>query len=135
MMEGIAQNIDARLCYDLGFSRRGFIQGRRLEELIKMLTRNRSFDELEIPLAVTAVDLITCQRVIINKGKVYKGVRASISIPGVFRPVVDGDRVLIDGILERVPVNVVRKWGQILSSELMWLSGAGIVRLRILSKP
>ncbi len=112
MMEGIAQNIDARLCYDLGFSRRGFIQGRRLEELIKMLTRNRSFDELEIPLAVTAVDLITCQRVIINKGKVYKGVRASISIPGVFRPVVDGDRVLIDGgILERVPVNVVREMG------------------------
>ena len=28
MMEGIACNIDAKLCYDLGFSRRGFIQGK-----------------------------------------------------------------------------------------------------------
>ena len=28
MMEGLAYNIDAKLCYDLGFSRRGFIQGK-----------------------------------------------------------------------------------------------------------
>ena len=112
MMEGLAYNIDAKLCYDLGFSRRGFIQGKKVEELIKMLTRNRSFDELDIPLAVTAVDLITNKRVIIKEGKVYKGVRASISIPRVFQPVYEGDQVLVDGgILERVPVNVVREMG------------------------
>jgi len=112
MMEGIANNIDAKLCYDLGFSRRGIIQGKRLEDLIKLLTQNKDFEDLNIPLSVTAVDLINSERVIINKGKVYKGVRASISIPGVFQPVRDGDRVLIDGgILERVPVNVVREMG------------------------
>lgn len=112
MMEGIACNIDAKLCYDLGFSRRGFIQGKKIEELIRLLTKDKNFDDLDINLAVTAVDLITNQRVIIREGKVYKGVRASISIPGVFQPVFDGDRVLIDGgILERVPVNVVREMG------------------------
>jgi len=112
MMEGIASNIDAKLCYDVGFSKRGFMQGKKVEELIRMLTRNMDFKDLPIPLAVTAVDLITNQRVIINEGKVYKGVRASISIPGIFQPVIDGDRVLIDGgILERVPVNVVREMG------------------------
>ena len=67
---------------------------------------------MDIPLAVTAVDLITNKRVIIKEGKVYKGVRASISIPGVFQPVYEGDQVLVDGgILERVPVNVVREMG------------------------
>ena len=112
MMEGIAGNIDAKLCYDLGFSRRGFIQGRKIEDLIKLLTKDRDFKDMDIPLAVTAVDLITSQRVIIKEGKVYKGVRASISIPGVFQPVYDGDRVLVDGgLLERVPVNVVREMG------------------------
>ena len=112
MMEGIADNLNAKLCYDLGFSRRGIIQGKKIEDLIKMLTRNMDFHELNIPLAVTAVDLITNQRVIINEGKVYKGVRASISIPGVFQPVHDGDRVLIDGgILERLPVSVARGMG------------------------
>jgi len=112
MMEGLACNIDAKFCYDLGFSRRGFIQGKKVEELIKLLTKDKNFDELEIPFAVTAVDLITNKRVIIKEGKVYKGVRASISIPGVFQPVFDGARVLVDGgILERVPVNVVREMG------------------------
>lgn len=112
MMEGIASNIDAKLCYDVGFSRRGIIHGRKVEELIKLLTRNMDFKDLKIPLAVTAVDLIKNERVIIREGKVYKGVRASISIPGIFQPVYDGDRVLIDGgILERVPVNVVRDMG------------------------
>ena len=43
----------------------------------------------------------------------------------------DGTGVLTSGILERVPVNVVRKWGDIVIG-LMAL-GAGIVRLRILS--
>src|SRR5690554_3100320 len=74
MMEGIACNIDAKLCYDLGFSRRGFIQGKKIEELIRMLTKDKSFEEMDIPLAVTAVDLITNERVIIREGKVYKGV-------------------------------------------------------------
>lgn len=112
MMEGIANNIDAKLCYDIGFSRRGFMNGRKVEDLIKLLTRDMDFKDLPIPLAVTAVDLIKCERVIINEGKVYKGVRASISIPGLFQPVHVGDRVLIDGgMLERVPVNVVRDMG------------------------
>jgi NTE family protein len=112
MMEGIANNIDAKLCYDIGFSRRGFMNGRKLEDLIKLLTRDMDFKDLPIPLAVTAVDLIKCERVIINEGKVYKGVRASISIPGVFQPVHVGEQVLIDGgMLERIPVNVVRDMG------------------------
>ena len=111
MMEGISENLNSSL-YDVGFSRRGFIRGKRVVELIKLLTKDQEFKDLDIPLAVTAVDLITCERVIIQEGKVYEGVRASISIPGVFQPVLDGDRVLIDGgILERVPVNVVREMG------------------------
>lgn len=111
MMEGIAENLNTSL-YDVGFSRRGFIRGNRVNELIKLLTKDQEFKDLDIPLAVTAVDLITSERVIIQEGKVYQGVRASISIPGVFQPVELGDKVLIDGgILERVPVNVVRKMG------------------------
>ncbi len=112
MMEGISYNLNAKLAYDLGFSKRGFIQGKRIEDLIKLLTKNKDFKDLDIPLAVTAVDLITCKRIIINEGKVYKGVRASISIPGVFQPVYKDEQVLVDGgILERVPVNVVRQMG------------------------
>nr|QRD81092.1 lipolytic protein [uncultured bacterium] len=112
MMEGIAQNLDMKKYYDVNVPRHGFIKGHRIEELIKLLTRDREFGELNIPLTVTAVDLKTCQLIELNEGKVYRAVRASISIPGIFTPVEWGDYILVDGgLLARVPVDTVKRMG------------------------
>ena len=112
MMEGIAKNIDVKGYYDIKVPRQGFIQGKKIEELMRLLTGDRTFDQLKIPLSITAVDLIKCETIILNQGKVYKAIRASISIPGIFVPVYDGDRVLVDGgLLERVPIRVVEEMG------------------------
>jgi NTE family protein len=112
MMEGIAKNLDIRGYYDFKVPRRGFIQGKRLEELMRLLTGDRSFEELKIPLSIAAVDLKRCETIILNQGKVYKAIRASISIPGIFVPVYDGDRILVDGgLLERVPTGIVKQMG------------------------
>ncbi len=70
------------------------------------------FDQLNIPLTVTAVDLKTCKLIELNRGKVYKAVRASISIPGIFIPVQQEDHILVDGgLLARVPVDTVKRMG------------------------
>lgn len=112
MIGGIASKLDMRMYYDVGVPKLGFIKGDKLEELIKILTRGKTFNELNIPLRVTAVDLKNNNLVIIDEGMVYKAVRASISIPGIFTPVFDGDRVLVDGgLLERVPASIVRNMG------------------------
>lgn len=112
IMEGIAKNIDVKAYYDFRIPRKGFIEGKRVEELINLLTGNRDFSDLSIPLVVTATDLVRCERVLLKEGKVSRAVRASISIPGIFHPVEDGERLLVDGgVLERVPVGVVRNMG------------------------
>ena len=112
MMEGIAKNLDMKLYYDVGIPRLGFMKGDKVEELIRLLTKGMTFDQLNIPLSITAVDLKSNQSVIINRGAVYKAVRASISIPGIFVPVFDGDQVLVDGgLLERLPTRVAREMG------------------------
>ena len=112
MMEGLAQNLDMRKYYDVTTPRNGFIKGQRIEELIKLLTRDMEFDQLNIPLTVTAVDLKTCKLIELNRGKVYKAVRASISIPGIFIPVQQEDHILVDGgLLARVPVDTVKRMG------------------------
>lgn len=112
VMGGIAANLDLRICYDIGMPKMGFIKGEKIEELIRILTKGKSFHELDPPLRVTAVDLKTSKSVIFDQGLVYKAVRASISIPGIFVPVIDGDRVLVDGgLLERLPTGVVRDMG------------------------
>lgn len=112
MIEGIAENLDMKRYYDVGIPKLGFIKGDKLEELIRILTKGMTFDQMKIPLSITAVDLKSNRSVIINEGKVYKAVRASISIPGIFVPVFDGDQVLVDGgLLERVPTRVVQDMG------------------------
>ncbi|MDN5276972.1 MAG: hypothetical protein PWR01_937 [Clostridiales bacterium] len=112
MMEGLAQNLDIKKYYDVTVPRYGFVKGQRIEELIKLLTRDKECSELNIPLTVTAVDLKTCRLIELNEGKVYRAVRASISIPGIFTPVEQGDYILVDGgLLARVPVDTVKRMG------------------------
>lgn len=112
LIERLAQRISRRTWMDFTFPRMGLIAGEKLEQLLYMLTGRRSFEELSLPLAVVAVDLISGERVILNEGSVARAVRASCAIPGIFSPVEIGEKLLVDGgVLERVPAPAVREMG------------------------
>lgn len=73
------------------------------------LLADRTFDELEIPFAATAVSLHSGKEIILREGKVIDAVLATIAIPGVFPSQEIGGRVLMDGgVLDPVPVQVAR---------------------------
>jgi NTE family protein len=108
----IANQIDRKLWVDLSVPKRGFIKGEKIEEIIKLLTGNRNIEELTKKLAIVATDLKSAKRYVFKKGPIYKAIRASISIPGVFVPVRYNDMVLVDGgVTDRVPVSVVKDMG------------------------
>jgi len=68
--------------------------------------------DLKIPFKAVATDLLSGEKIIIDKGKVSNAVAASISIPGVFSPFEFEDTILVDGGLkDPVPVDVVREMG------------------------
>lgn len=83
-----------------------------LSGLVKLLSpflKGKTFADLKIPFAATAVDIVTKQELILNRGPVMDAVVATSSIPGVFPPVKMGKTELIDGgILDPVPVAVAR---------------------------
>src|SRR5579883_2619020 len=56
-----------------------------------------SFDQLAIPLRVVAADFWSREEVVLDSGPLRPAVQASMSLPGVFSPVVIGGRVLVDG--------------------------------------
>ncbi len=56
-----------------------------------------AFSDLEIPLDIVAGDLWKKEQVVLNSGPLLPAVQASMALPGVFEPVVIGNRVLIDG--------------------------------------
>jgi len=68
-----------------------------------------TFEELEIPLKVTAVDCQRGQLVVLGTGELVSSVLASSAIPGLLSPVFHGDRIFLDGgVLNNLPVDVVR---------------------------
>ncbi len=70
---------------------------------------DRTFQDLKIPFAVTAVDVSSRQEYILRQGLVRDAVLATIAIPGVFPPKRIGDAYLVDGgVLDPVPVAVAR---------------------------
>ena len=72
----------------------------------------KSFDDLPIPYRCVATDLVSGKEVVFKDGNLSQAMRASISIPGVFKPVRDGDQVLVDGgLVANLPTDVVRQMG------------------------
>jgi NTE family protein len=84
----------------------------RMEGFIDDLTGGLTFEQLKIPFAAVAVDILTDKLVVFRAGPLSRGIRASCSLPGIFSPLEDGDRLLIDGgVLNNLPVSVARDMG------------------------
>ncbi|MDO0821645.1 patatin-like phospholipase family protein [Desulfosporosinus nitroreducens] len=102
----------AKKILDPAVSKEGLIKGDRILEVIRLLTKDMSFADLKIPLAIVATDLETGELVVFREGSVAQAVRASISIPGFFKPYRYQGRLLVDGAVKnRLPVHVAREMG------------------------
>ncbi len=70
----------------------------------------KSFDDLPIPYRCVATDFLKAQQVILKDGQLSTAMRATMSIPGVFRPVERGGTVLVDGgLLNNIPTDVMKE--------------------------
>jgi NTE family protein len=97
---------------DPGLPRGGLLHGQRVCAFFKHLFGEKTFTELELPLAVVAVDLITHQEVVLDSGSVAMALRATTSLPGLFIPLeMNGMRLTDGGVLNNLPVDVARKMG------------------------
>lgn len=108
----LAALLKERSYLDMAIPREGFIKGERFQELIRIVTKDMTFEQAILPFACVAVDLESAEVLILSEGKIHEAVRASISIPGIFVPHRYGGRMLVDGgVVERVPVHGARKMG------------------------
>ncbi|HXL82663.1 MAG TPA: patatin-like phospholipase family protein [Casimicrobiaceae bacterium] len=96
---------------DVGL-RGGVFKGDRLLNIYQGQFVECPFSELSVPFAAVATDLATGQEVWLREGKVSDAVRASCTVPGLFRPVLRDGRYLIDGsVVNPIPVSLCRAMG------------------------
>ncbi|MBI1886034.1 MAG: patatin-like phospholipase family protein [Chloroflexi bacterium] len=83
-----------------------------LKELLSEPGPAYPFHELNIPFAAVATDLATGREVVLEDGVVWRAVRASVSIPGIFPPSLVNGRYMVDGgLVDPVPGEPVRRMG------------------------
>jgi NTE family protein len=93
-------------------SRCGFATTDRMVSFLTQTLKVKTFEELRIPLGVTATDFKTGEGVVFRTGSIIDPVRASCAYPGMFLPVVIDGRWLVDGMLSHpVPTRPLREMG------------------------
>ena len=97
---------------DPSLPRRGILGGQKVRQYLIGHIGDRTFEDLELPLALVTVDLNSGHKVILRQGLVADAVRATGALPGLFTPVEWGDQLLVDGgLLDNLPADVARSLG------------------------
>ena len=109
-------------------SRLGFASSQRMIGFLNSVLKVKTFEELHLPLGVTATDFHTGEGVVFHSGPLVDAIRASCAYPGMFLPVILRGRLLVDGMLSHaVPTVPARQMGaeRVLAVELKgrWTSG------------
>ena len=93
-------------------SRFGFASNDRMVQFLNRTLKVKTFEELRIPLGITATDFNTGEGVVFHSGSMVDPVRASCAYPGMFLPVEIRGRWLVDGMLSHpVPTSPLHEMG------------------------
>ena len=95
---------------DFGISKNYLVKGDRVIEAIKERVPEVNIEDLPIAFTAIATDLYTGEEVIFREGPLFEAIRASISIPSMFKPVKWNGRTLVDGgMVNTFPLNRVQR--------------------------
>jgi len=95
---------------DFALSSSGLSKGEKVFNKMKAFIPDMNIEEMNIPFVAVATDLLNEKEVIFNSGSYYDAIRASVSIPGIFTPVMNKGVMLVDGgVLSPVPIEHVKR--------------------------
>ena len=90
----------------------GIVRGFSVHRFLNTILDSLTFEDTVMPVKIVACDQNTMEEVVFERGRLIDAIRASISIPGVFRPLKDRGRTLIDGgLASPVPVDLLLRSG------------------------
>jgi len=111
-LQKMALSIDKTDILDLTIPDNGFIKGERLEEYVNRMVANTPIEKMRVPFHAVAAALPSGEETVFGKGNTGAAVRASCSIPGIFRPARIGERMYVDGgVVSPVAVDAARRYG------------------------
>ena len=96
--------LDVLRLVDVSF-RLGAIRGEKVFGQIRNIVGEINIEDLRIPYTAVATDLTHQQEIWFQEGCLHQAMRASAAIPSLFTPVMQGNRMLVDGsLLNPLPI-------------------------------
>src|ERR1700761_9314989 len=94
----------------------GFNSGQQVSLILDRIalpySELKSFDDLPIPFACVATDLVSGKPHVFRSGPLALALRSTMSLPGIFTPVRTDDHVYVDGgLLNNIPIDVAKEMG------------------------
>ncbi|MBI2093759.1 MAG: cyclic nucleotide-binding domain-containing protein [Candidatus Omnitrophica bacterium] len=90
----------------------GPIRGSKLMAQLEQDFGGKTFQDTRIPLKVVAANPVLREEVVFDSGSIADAVRASVSIPGIFKPVIRQGKICLDGgVVSPIPIGVLKRYG------------------------
>jgi NTE family protein len=94
----------------------GFNTGQQVDLILDRValpySELESFNDLPIPFACVATDLVSGKPHVFRSGPLSLALRSTMSLPGIFTPVRSGDQIYADGgLLNNIPIDVAKDMG------------------------
>lgn len=102
--------VDSNPTNDYRFPRVSLMAGRKVDNRLEEVFGDLHIRDLWLPFFCVSADLANASVHVHDRGLAWRAVRASLSIPGVFPPVVEDNHMLVDGgIVNNLPVLLARQ--------------------------
>lgn len=112
MMAAFSKASWSRIALPTWASKLSLLQTDPLGTLMERVTNARTFDDLRLPFAAVACDLLTGSAVAMTTGSLREALMASSAIPGLFEPIVREGAMLVDGgLVDNLPVDAATDLG------------------------
>ena len=103
-------NQKIRSLVDISLGLNHVVKGDKLMNDLEKFIPDMDIEEMKIPFMAVSTNLTTGEEEILDHGSMWQAVRASISIPGFFKPVKEDGDIFVDGcVLNPLPLNLVKR--------------------------
>ena len=113
-LEEFARSLTPRRIFslmDIRLRGNGILGGMRLNDKMEQHMEGLRVEDLPAPFVSVAAEITSGHEVWITEGDLITAMRASYALPGIFEPISNNGRVLVDGALVNpVPVSVCRSF-------------------------
>jgi NTE family protein len=95
---------------DFSISSKGFIKGEKIFKKTAPFIPKINIEDLPIPFVAVASDIIHKKVVVYDHGDLKAAIRASVSIPTILHPIIEGDSIIVDGgVANPLPMDLVKR--------------------------